>query len=77
MADDFITVYAKTTGDKQRVPKHFMDVPSIAKQFTKTPRQRKADERASTSKPEPVATPDKPTVGDVNPETPAAGDQKE
>lgn len=76
--DGFVTVSAKATGKKQRVPRHWLGVPSIAEQFKKTPRQRKADERTSAGPSEPVATtPDASTPDDVTPETPAAGDQKE
>lgn len=72
----FINVYAKTTGEKHKVPAHWLDVPSIAKQFTKTPRQRKADERAAARQSDPVATtPEAAIVADD--ETPATGDQKE
>lgn len=65
----FISVYAKATGEKHRVPEHFMTVPSIARNFTKTPRQRKRDAEETARGSEPVA-PD-------NTETPDAGDKKE
>lgn len=72
----FIDVYAKGTGLKHRVPEHFMEVPSIARNFTKTPRQRKADERAAARRSEPVATnPEAAIVAET--ETPDAGDKKE
>ncbi len=72
----FINVYAKSTGEKHRIPEHWLDVPSLSKQFTKTPRQRKADERAAAKRSDPVATtPEAAIVADD--ETPATGDQKE
>lgn len=83
MADNngFVTVYVKngpTKGAKQRIPKHWLGVPSIAKQFTKTPRQKKADEQQGTRPIEPVATtPDERANAAVAPETPAAGENKE
>ncbi|TSD68132.1 hypothetical protein [Aeromicrobium piscarium] len=72
----FIDVYAKSTGEKHRVPAHFMDVPSIAKQFTKTPRQRKADERAAARQSEPVAS-NQEAAQVAEDQTPDAGDKKE
>ena len=72
----FIDVYAKSTGEKHRVPAHFMDVPSIAKQFTKTPRQRKADERAAARQSEPVASNQEAALV-AEDQTPDAGDKKE
>lgn len=73
MADGFISVYSKATGDKQRVPEHWLDVPSIAKQFNKTPRQRnrdRADEQTTNQASDTQAT-------TANTETPATGDTKE
>jgi hypothetical protein len=70
--DDFISVYAKATGVKHRVPAHFMTVPSIAKHFTKTPRQRRreAEKRpARRRRTSPVAIPS-------NTETPIAGEKE-
>lgn len=67
----FIDVYAKATGEKHRVPEHFMTVPSIARNFTKTPRQRRREavERPADTKP-------RRTRGTSSP-TPPAGDKKE
>lgn len=65
----FISVYSKATGAKHRVPEHFLSVPSIARNFNKTPRQRKADEA-------PVATNIEAAVV-AETETPATGDKKE
>lgn len=78
MGPTFVTVYAKTTGAKQRIPAHWLNIPKIARQFNKTPRQRRADERSQTPAADPVAPTDAPdtTAGDDT-ETPAAGDQKE
>ncbi len=72
----FISVYSKASGEKHRVPEHWLDVPSIAKQFTKTPRQKKADERTAARQSEPVASnPEAAAVAED--ETPDAGDKKE
>lgn len=72
----FLDVYAKTTGLKHRVPEHWLAVPSIARNFTKTPRQKKADERTAAKHSDPVATnPEAAPVAEN--ETPAAGDKKE
>lgn len=67
----FISVYAKATGEKHRVPEHFMTVPSIARNFNKTPRQRKRDADET-----PVATNIEAALV-AETETPDAGDQKE
>lgn len=61
----FIAVYAKATGRKQYVPEHFMSVPSIAKNFSLTPRQRRRDAAAQI----------KPRG--INPEAPESGAMKE
>lgn len=67
----FISVYSKATGEKHRVPEHFLTVPSIARNFNKTPRQRKreADEA-------PVATNIEAALV-AETETPSTGDKKE
>lgn len=67
----FISVYSKATGEKHRVPEHFLDVPSIAQNFNKTPRQRKRDADET-----PVATNIEAALV-AETETPPAGDKKE
>ncbi len=39
----FVTVYSKSTGQKQRVPEHWLGHASLGKDFSKTPRQELAD----------------------------------
>jgi len=68
----FISVYAKSTGEKHRVPEHFLTVPSIARNFNKTPRQRSRDKADET----PVATNTEAALA-AEDETPDAGDKKE
>ena len=46
-----IKVYRKDTGEKVRVPAHWMDHPSLSKPFRKTPMQRARDEAQQTSTP--------------------------
>lgn len=60
----FISVYSKATGLKHRIPEHFMDVPSIARQFNKTPRQKTADERRTAKSSEPVTNTEAANVAD-------------
>lgn len=72
----FISVYQKGTGAKHRVPEHWLEVPTIARQFTKTPRQRKADERSAARQAAPVATNPEAAIVAAD-QTPDAGDQKE
>ncbi|WP_435744903.1 hypothetical protein [Nocardioides sp. SYSU DS0663] len=68
----FINVYSRATGEKHRVPKHFMDHPTLKKPFRLTPKQRATDDAAAES-----ATPatDVATATSATPttETPAAG----
>lgn len=68
---EFVDVYAKTTGEKYRVPAHWMDHPTLSKPFRKTPKQRGADGEPASATPVTdvvTATPANPTT-----ETPAAG----
>lgn len=46
MDTQFVDVYAKDTGEKHRVPAHFMTHPTLSKPFRKTPKQSAADTRA-------------------------------
>lgn len=64
----FVNVYSRTTGDKHRVPAHWMDHPTLSKPFRKTPKQRASETQSAT----PVT--DVVTAASANPtETPAAG----
>ena len=68
---EFIDVYVKRTGKKQRVPAHWMKHPTLSKPFSKTPRSKASDKA-------PLATPvtDDAPASPENPsttETPAAG----
>jgi len=44
-----VNVYRKDTGEKVRVPEHWMDHPTLSKPFRKTPMQRARDEAQQTS----------------------------
>lgn len=72
---DFIDVYVKATGAKQRIPAHWLHVPSIARNFSKTPRQRSREAgkrtapkprrtRGTTPKAAPVAKDSTPQAGE-------------
>ena len=63
MALKFIDAYDKTTKAKVRIPAHWLDVPSIAKNFSQTSRQK----GASKETPANTATVEAPI------ETPATG----
>lgn len=39
----FITAFEVASGRKRQIPAHWLDVPSIAKHFKKTPAQRRRD----------------------------------
>jgi hypothetical protein len=40
MTDGFVEVYAKSTGNKQWVPEHWLDHPVLGRDFEKTPSAR-------------------------------------
>lgn len=64
----FINVYDRKSGNKHRVPAHWMDHPTLSKPFRKTPKQRASETESATPVTDVVtATPATPT------ETPAAG----
>ncbi len=72
----FISVFSKATGAKHRVPEHWLDVPSIARQFNKTPRRKTADERKAAKASEPVATNTEAAIV-ADDLTPASGEDEE
>lgn len=43
----FVTAYSKKTGEKQRVPEHWLGHEVLGKDFSKTPRQKAADRNGS------------------------------
>ena len=57
---EFVTVYSKTTGEKQRVPEHWLGHKVLGADLRKTPVQKDADQAKATAK----ATPNTPTSGD-------------
>lgn len=68
----FVNVYHRETGDKYRVPAHWMTHPTLSKPFRKTPKQRASDAESATPSTDVV------TAASANPttrttETPAAG----
>lgn len=44
-----IDAYRKDTGEKVRVPEHWIDHPTLGKPFRKTPQQKARDTEADTS----------------------------
>lgn len=81
---EFVDVYAKATGQKHRVPAHWMTHPTLSKPFRKTPKQRATDgtntdpAAGSVTPGTDVATtaPDLDTTTTPTTETPAAGDKE-
>lgn len=75
MDDRFVDVFAKKTGDRYRVPAHWLDHPELGKPFRRTPKPGTGGAKAARS-----ATPDTDvvTMTPDNPthETPAAGDKE-
>lgn len=71
----FISVYSKATGLKHRIPEHLLEVPSVASKFTKTPRQKSADERRAAKASEPVTNTEAAIVAED--QTRVTGEQKE
>lgn len=45
----FVTVYSKTTGQKQRVPEHWLDHKVLGADFRKTPVQKDADQAEASA----------------------------
>ena len=45
----FIDAYDKATGKKRRIPAHWLDVPSIAKNFSQSSRQKGASKEEPTN----------------------------
>lgn len=45
---EFVTVYAKSTGKKQRIPAHWIDHPVLGKDFALTPSQKAKDRITGT-----------------------------
>ncbi|MBB3041222.1 hypothetical protein [Nocardioides soli] len=83
--DGLTSAYRVDTGEKVRIPPHWLDHPTLGKPFRRTPKSRAADQAhaGSTSSDPDSGTPagsdlDTPTSGDGDPaaptETPAAGD---
>lgn len=60
MSEKFVTAYSKVTGEKHRVPAHWLDHPRLGKGLRKTPLPKAADSKQA-------AKPD---------QTPPAGDNK-
>lgn len=57
----FVAAYSKKTGQKQRVPEHWLGHPTLGKDFSKTPRQKAADKAKAPAE---VDTPKTPASGD-------------
>lgn len=78
MDDRFVDAYDKKTGDRCRVPAHWLDHPTLGKPFRKTPKPHTGGAAAA-----PSATPvtdvvtstpaNPPTTAASTTETPAAG----
>lgn len=43
MSDRFVNAYDKDTGLKHRIPAHWLDHPTISRNWRKTPKQRATD----------------------------------
>ena len=86
---EFVNAYAKSTGKKQRIPKHWLGHPVLGRDFQLTPSARAAEEADQTvvidgDDPGPVTTWFHTDLDTTNPDatqaddkTPAAGDDKE
>ena len=46
---EFVTVYSKTTGEKQRVPEHWLGHKVLGADLRKTPVQKSTDEAKATA----------------------------
>lgn len=46
--DGFVSVYSKTTGQKHRVPEHWVDHPVLGRGISRTPTQKARDNAADT-----------------------------
>lgn len=86
MDEKFVNAYVIATGEKQRIPAHWLDHPTLGAPFRLTPSARAAEQRTPATQPAaPVAptstdvtsTPASTTPPNPNPlsttETPAAG----
>ena len=74
----FVDVYSKATGEKHRVPAHFMTNPVLSKPFRKTPKQRATEgtpESATPATDVVTPTPSASTTTSTT-DTPAAGDKE-
>jgi hypothetical protein len=60
-----INAYRKDTGEKVRIPEHWIGHPKLGAPFRKTPLQRAADKKAAAPSP---ATTDTPAAGDAEKE---------
>ena len=47
----FIDAYSTTTGQKQRIPRAWLDHPVLGKGFQKTPRQKASEATEGAAKP--------------------------
>ena len=46
---DLVEAYRKSTGAKVTIPRHWLDHPRLGRPFSKTPRQRAADNQTPTT----------------------------
>lgn len=77
--DGFVSAYSKSTGQKQRIPRHWIGHPVLGLDFELTP-SSKADEQPSTAdvpKQRKTRAPKDPDDTPSPAETPATGDTKE
>lgn len=47
--DGFVDAYSKSTGQKQRIPEHWLDHPVLGKDFTLTPSARAREDAAAAA----------------------------
>jgi len=75
MDDNFVDAYVIATGEKQRIPRHWLDHPTLGAPFRLTPKaaakQRRAAETADPADAEPTDTDATDPATQVEPEEPA------
>ncbi len=64
--DRFVEVAVKATGNKQRIPAHWLDHPVLSEPFRQLPSAKKAEGQAKASAK--AATTDAPAAGDIEKE---------
>lgn len=71
--DGLITVYRSDTGEKVRIPPHWLDNPDLAVPFRKTPKTRATEQRGRATSTDAGKRPEPGLDTPTTTETPAAG----